>query len=531
MPKVAQYTGSQVTRQVVPGARAGDVASGAFGFGAVTEGARDLALGVAQVKQRLNTTAAEEAAVKFERDKNDMFFNPENGYFNTQGRNAYDTAGTIQQDLVKLRDTYGDTLDSEEARAAFNRSTDVQLMRSNVDIQRHASKGLQAWEVATIQSQTENTIESASLYYNQPDRLKVQQQLGRQSVIDSAELRGIGAEATNEELQTYNSSFNSAVINAATRKSAAEGEEALDQYGNILEPADRQKIEDNIAKKKKSEKEAEDAAMTITISSGLVDRLDDRSQINEEINKIDDPALRTKVRRETMWQLDQKKKAQDERRAAVYEDVENALIDGRSAEAWITSNPESWDLLSPKQKRTIMSGKTITTNHAKLSELLLLPKNELAKVEPSNHFTELAPTDRTKLTNAVKAARGERQDDPVGRTRAAQTTATMEQMFGKSYRKLSRSKQDMWNTLYSELDNELRYREGDKGSLLTSQEYTAMLNDFTRKVVEEGVLWDSELDLTDVPSEDVPVLSNFLRENGIPVTSDNLIKAYRQASE
>jgi hypothetical protein len=531
MPKVVQYTGSQVSREVVRGPRAGSVASGAFGLGGVTEGARDLAVGVAQAKQRVNTTAAEEAAVKFERDKNDMFFNPDSGYFNTQGRNAYDTAGTMQQELVKLRDTYGDTLESEEARAAYNRATDVQLMRSNVDIQRHASKGLQAWEVATIQSQTENTIESASLYYNQPDRLKVQRQLGRQSVIDSAELRGIGAEATNEELQTYNSSFSASIINAATRNSATEGKDALDQYGDVLEPADLQKIENNIAKKEKSEKEATDAAMTMTISNGLVDRLDDRGQINEEINKIDDPQLRSKVRRETMWQLDQKKKAQDERRGAIYEDVENALIDGRSVESWITSNPESWELLSPKQKRTVLSGKTITTNHAKLSELLLLPKNQLAKVEPSDHFTELAPGDRTKLTNAVKAARGEREEDPVGRTRAAQTTATMSQMFGKPYRNLSRSKQQAWNTLYSELDNELKYREGQKGGLLTSQEYTGMLNDFTRKVVEEGVLWDSEIDVTDVPSEDVPVLSRYLRDNGVPVTADNLIKAYQQASE
>jgi hypothetical protein len=161
----------------------------------------------------------------------------------------------------------------------------------------------------------------------------------------------------------------------------------------------------------------------------------------------------------------------------------------------------------------------------------LKPKQELAQVDPSEFFNVLAPADRNKLTAAVKAARGERVDDPTGRTRAAETTATMTQLFGKSFTKLSNSKQEKYNAIMTEFDNELTYREGIKGSMLTSQEYTAMLGDFTRKVVIEGTIWDSEFDISDIPPSDTPVLSKFLRDNGIPVTSDNLIKAYRQASD
>lgn len=530
MPKVATISGPQVSTQITKGARAGSVAPGAFG-GGIGQAVQSVGQAGLQIAQRIDTTAAEEASVNFERDKNDLFFNPDTGYFNTQGKNAYDSAPVIQEELEKLKRKYSDTLTSPGALAAFDKVTTAQITRSNVDIQRHAGKGLQAWEVATINAQVENTIENASLYHNDPKRLDVQRVLGRSAVIDSAELQGIGAEATAEKLQTYESSFNASAINAATRVSSVEGQAALDRYGKNLEGPDRIKIENDIATKAKAEKTASDAALSVMKATQLVSDYDDRKDIIEQLNTIEDPDLRNKTRREAMWQFDQKTKAQEEERGQLYEDAENHVLNGKSPEAWIASNPESWDKLAPKQKRTILSGKSVITNHGVLSELLLKPKQELAQVDPSEFFNVLAPADRNKLTAAVKAARGERVDNPTGRTRAAETTATMTQLFGKSFNKLSNSKQEKYNAVMTEFDNELTYREGIKGSMLTSQEYTAMLGDFTRKVVIEGTIWDSEFDISDIPPADTPVLSKFLRDNGIPVTSDNLIKAYRQASD
>lgn len=530
MPKVATYSGQQVSTEISKGPRAGSVAPGAFGAD-IGRGIQSVGEAGLDIARRIDTTAAEEAAVNFEREKNELFFNPDTGYFNTQGKNAYDNAPAIQEELQKLKRKYSDTLSSPGALAAFDKVTTNQILRSNVDIQRHAGKGIKAWEVATINAQVENTVENASLYYNDPKRLDVQRVLGRQSVIEAAEMQGIGAEATNEKLQTFESSFNAAAINAALQQSSTEGKDALEKYGRNLEGPDRLKIEKAIKVKEKAEKTAATSQQAVMIASELMDTYEDRADINEQLNTIEDVELRNKTRKEVMWQFDQRVKAEQEERAQLFEDVENHVLKGKSPEAWIANNPEGWDKLSPKQKKTVLSGKDVTTNHGVLTELLLKPKDELAGVDPTEYFNVLAPSDRIKLTNAVKAARGQKEEDPVGRTRAGQTTAIMTQLFGKSYNKLSSSKQTTYNTIMNEFDNELKYRESQKGSLLTSQEYTAMLNDFTRKVVIEGTLWDSEYDIMDIPAEDTPVLSKFLRDNGIPVTSDNLIKAYRQAKE
>ena len=84
----------------------------------------------------------------------------------------------------------------------------------------------------------------------------------------------------------------------------------------------------------------------------------------------------------------------------------------------------------------------------------------------------------------------------------------------------------------------MKYREQEKGSSLSSSEFTDVLSELTRDVTIQrsafGVDFlvpDVDQNVTDIPPENVRVLSKFLRDNNIPVTADNLLKAQRQASQ
>jgi hypothetical protein len=543
MPKVAQYEGNQVLTQVVSQPRA-DASAGNAVFRSNIQAAQGLAQ-VAQagveVKQRIDTTSAEEALVAFERDKNNLFFNPENGYFNTQGKNAFDNATAANDALAKLKQQYGDGL-NENAKRMFDKSADVHITRGQADIARHSAKGLKAWEVATIRSQVENTVENASLYWNQPDQLAVQNALGRQAVIDAAELEGIGPEATAERLQTYDSSFAKAAITAATGNSAAEGQQMLDKHGDRLEGPDKLKLEKDIAAKQKAEKIQADSQQAILTGTKLVDTYDDREDIRQEVNKIEDPELRKKTMTEAMRQFELKKKAENEAQTEAYEAAESHIINGGSAETYQAEDPEGWERLTAKQKRSIEEGKAVITDWNVYSELMTLPKAELAKVNPNEHFHQLAPAERKSLVSAVKSAGGtgssaDKIDHQIGRTRSSQTTAAVEQILGKK-NKWNDDKRKQADAFYDLLDGEVKFREQQKGGQLNSQEFTDVLSDLTRGVTIErsafGVDFlapDVEQNVTDIPPENVRVLSKFLRDNGIPVTADNLIKAQRQASE
>lgn len=559
MPRVEQFGASKVTTQVTPGARASaNVPAEAFGGGSIVKGVADLAGGFIKLKERLDTTAAEEALVSFERDKNNLFFNPDDGYFNTQGRNAYDSAGGASKSLEDLKRSYQEGLDSETSKRVFGKTADLHISRGNVDIMRHSSKGLQAWEVATIQSQVENTVENASLYWNDPDRLRVQNALGRQAVIDSAEIEGVGSEALNERLQTYDSAFTRSAISSATAQDSVSGQALFDKMSDRLEGPDQVKMQKEITAKQKSEKTQQDAQVAVLKATNLVDQYDTRSEILTEIDKIEDPELQKKTRTEAMSQFSRKKQAQSEDRDEFYQTAIEHVNGGGSAEEFKATDPEAWEGMDSKQRNNILSGKHMITDQVLLNDLLTLSKTELAKVTPTDHSSDLKPTDLQKLSKAVVAAK-KGQPITTVQSLSAKVNSISEQFFGKKKGWKKRgggltSKGESASAFMATVQDVVQDAEELKGGKLSPREVDDVLADFTRKVTLErsrfGVDFlaaDLDIDLSTLPANEVRAFNQavdtlgdnvdknglnaareFLIESNVEVTPRRLVNAYKQ---
>ncbi len=569
MPKVAQYSNNQESTQVVTGAKAS--AAGAGGVrpvksslpglkarlnrndrtaeldrqgknaivGGVLDAASTMAKAAAEFKQRANETAAEEALLRFERDKNKIFFDPDSGYFNTQGRNAYDSGEATLTSLGKLKSQYGENLD-QGARDLFEKAAKVHISRATVDVHRHASKGFKAWEAATTQAQVENTLENASFYFNQPDQLAVQNNLGRQAIMDQSKREGIGSEATAERLQTFDSEFAKATISAAVSRDSATGKAALEAYGELLEGPLKRKFEVQIEKSVKAEKTGFNAQQAVLKGTRLSDIYDDRESIRSEVNKISDPKLRKSTMREAMYQFDLKRKAEKEAQGDAFEAVEEHLLNGGSVETFKASNSRAWNRMTAKQRKSLMEDKAVETDWNTYSNLMTKSPAELAKVDPVDYYEKLGITERKALITAVKSAKGkatktEKVDSQVGRTRAAQVKTALVTMFGKENDRSEKERTKV-EAFYSLLDEEVGHRESE--GALTSEQFTQVLSELTRKVaIEKSFLsvdrfWpDSEASVADMDAEDVTALSRFLRDNNIPVTAENLVKAQRQAKK
>lgn len=549
MPKIAQYQPDQVQTGVTAGPKATPLS---LSLQPLARGISDIGSGFVEMRNRVNTTSAEEALVQFEKAKNDILFNPENGYYNTQGKNAYDTAPVAMESLEKLKNEIGDGL-NQQSRLMFDNVADKHLIRSNADISRHSSKGLKVWEVATIESQVENTIENATLYWNNPKDLKIQRIIGEQAILDSAKLTGIGPEATNEKLQTYRSKFMAGAVDAATAQSSDEGQKLLDENKGLIEGQDQIKLQKNIDKKKKNEETQFNATQATLTATRLVNDYDSRREIQQEVNKIEDSELRKKTMSEAMALYSRERQIESEERADSFEKVEQFIAQGGTAVAYQAQNPEGWSKLSPAQQKKLTSDKPVETNWNTYSGLMTMPKETLAKINPVDYFDQLGKTERKSLISAVKTAKGsasknEGVDAQVGRTRAAEVKSAVTQIFGptKDYGKDELKKV---NSFYSLVDSEVRYREDVKGSKLTSSEFTEVLAGFTREAVQNksSFFWidvpftsiagipfaqrEVEQGIGEIPPEDIPVLSDFLRNNNIPVTGPNLIKAFNQASQ
>lgn len=528
---VVQYTPDQVRTEVAGRAQAGTMPSGT---GQLAQGISTAAGVIIQQQQKANIAEAQQASTSFERDKNDLFFNPDTGYFNTQGRNAYESAGSVSQQLDKLKKQYSTDL-SPEARREFERVASAQITRSNADIMRHSSKNLQAWEQANTAAEIENTLENSALYWNRPDDLKIQRALGEQSVLEVAQAQGLSPEATNEKLETYRSAFASNIIKSATSSSAAEGRDAMEKYGNRLEGPAKVNMQMAIDKRTQTERTQEISQQAVLTGTTLVrdygEHPNARNVIMEEVNKIEDADLRKATMSQANHQLSIKKQADAEMQGEIFKEAERAKFDANtSVERFKADNPEHWDKLTAKQQQSLASNSKTTTDYVLFSELSLMDEKELAKVNPSDYITQLASTEYKQLVTMVKSARdvGTDSGNQAGRGRTAQTSSSVEQLFGKKS-SWDTNEIEQVNAFYSVLDGEVKMQEQLKGSSLTSQEYTAVLDGFTRKYVIEGGAWfglaDADKDLTDISADELIDAAEYLRSRGEAATTESLYSA------
>lgn len=541
MPKIAQYGGQQVETNVVQGARASSLPAAAFPLSQIAAVTGEIAQQVQVFGEKEAKIRAEESLVQFEREKNEMFFNPENGYFNTQGKAAYEGAKPMTEQLEQLKRKYADNIENEQARQLFDEVAVRHVMSANTDIMRHASKGQQAWEIGTAKAAVENTIENASLVWSDPERLNIQQELGRQHVIDAGTLQGKGAEEIAEDVQTYYSSSSVAAITAATAQGYKQGSEVLTRLENRLEGPDLLKMQSIVGAKKEAEAEQYKSSQAITIANQLVDQYgNDRGAILENLRDIKDPEMMKKARTEAMYQLGQLDQIEADQKLDAYSQLDEFIRNDGSLEDAKLRHYDKWNMLTPTQKKSIEKGEGEDQDWTTWYDLTLMSDTQLSKLDATqiaNYASKLDKSHRDKFTSMVRSSRNEsskseKTDHQLGRTRNAQTQSAVEQLLGKKKNKWSVNDKEEINSLYQMFDIELESRKQDLGRDLTSNEFTDMLNGFTRKTVIERPNWfDKEMSVTDIPVEERAILIDYLKSNGVKLSDEAIVKAYLQAME
>lgn len=561
MPKVAQYGLPQTSIQVISQPRAGSVAPGAFG-GPIADALGDAAKIAADTQKRINTTEAEDALVRFEREKNDLFFNSETGYFNSQGRDAFEGSKAANQALTDLQKRYVDSMSSEEAKQMFTKASNAHVTRGNVDIMRHANKGLQAYEVATLEAQVENTVENASLYWNDPDRLRVQAALGEQAIIDSAEMQGLTGEPLAEKLQTYRSAFYKSSISTAIANGSRAGKEALDQYGDKLEGPDLVKLNKELDTKRKTEETEFIARTSGTTAVNIVNTYDNLGDMMEEVNKIENAKLRKSVMSEVRTQYAIQKSLEKEAQGNAYADGIDFINGGGTPTQFQAQNPEAWNQMSSVQRNNLLNGKHMISDQIKLNELLTLPKSELAKVDPNDYVDDFKPSDLSKVRSAVDSA-NKGQSITFVQSFSSKVNSTAEDLFGKKKTWNSDAKKDRVRAFMSSVEDAVAEKETELGRKMDAREQTELLSAYTRELVLQrsinGVDWlylDREINVGDHPAAvmreinlgadaittsygvnfediqgDVVKIVDALKERDIPITRQTILNTYQQAVE
>jgi len=533
MPRVQTYGANRESTQQISNQRA--VTTSQVDT-SLAPGLNNLANGLAAYQQRADETAAEESLINFEREKNKMFFDPKDGYFNKQGRDAYEGGEVMSKSLEELQNKYADQLKSPQARDAFKRASTVHVTRGFADIQKHATTGLQSYETATRKARVDNSIESATLYWNNPEEAEVQFAVGYDTITQMAKDQGLDAEATNEMLQSYDSQFSKARIEAAMSNDLTTANKMFEKFGDRIEGKDRLQVEQALQKANfdtlavgTSDKIIATGAQTLTELMGEVDRLP--SKTPEEV------ALKTEVQRLVTNRHSINKRMQDEQQEEVYQNYAKQIQDGLGTSKNIPAS--AWNTMSFTQRENIRKmedrmskGTARTTDERLFHDLLSMPDTELAKLDPVKYFSRLKDTDYNRLQTAVIAAKKGKTSTPdfVDITgNAGRMKNTMRMVFGKDTSKLSATELTTYNSISRAIQTQVEEATlANNGKKLSPTQLDELYNGFARKQVIDRKYWfDDTKGLNRFSAEGIEKATNLLRGVKAPINSVNIMNLIR----
>lgn len=237
-----------------------------------------------QAQTEIDQTYAEEARLAFDRDITSIFHNADNGYFNTSGKDAYEQQESVLKKVEEARQAHSKALSPSQTKM-FDSVAHKMLESGRKSVMQHGSRGRKAWDVATQEAVVENSMEKATLSFHNDQEIAVQLATMRAAVKTSADSQGVGAEATNERLQTATSKFYASVIARAIEDDTGRASGLLKRVEKYLEPDDQSRIKS--ALKQTTDKQT---AMS-TVDKWTSDKLT-TSQAMAEAQKIKDPVLR-----------------------------------------------------------------------------------------------------------------------------------------------------------------------------------------------------------------------------------------------
>jgi len=467
---------------------------------------------------------AESALIAFDDAKNVVLFGPENGYYNSQGRDAVDNVQPTLEQLDTLTEQYSTSIKSNNARKMFNQAISLRMSRDKTSIFQHSAKGLQTWRLGNSKLEEENALKNSTVFWNSDEDLALYISKGELAIMDRQQY--MGSEQTQADLETFRSSFAKSAIDGALASDNVERAKVLQKkYDSRITGIDRVKITKDIQNTVDKLYVNEQAVSIFSSEKNLNDMVKEAEDLDttpENINDIEriignKYTLSEKAKDEqienTVNQWDQSI-ANGTPYSQVPLDVKNLIgVSGRNA------------LINTE--REFVTGENTVTDQIKYQDLINLPTRELAKVVPYEHFSYLNKAERKTLRSSVNAAKKGVKTADLTRLQSNSTIAknAVKQILGRSINQKKESDVTFANEFYGLVADEIHAQESVKDAKLNEPEVRKIVDDLVKNWVIERPWWfDATKKLNDVPVDRLDELANQLRTRGMAITSENIIK-------
>jgi len=522
MPQIPAVSGPTVQQQVVsqPLARSVDISSGTRALGQAVEGVgQDLF----KMRDKQEKAEANSALQSFEQEKNEILFNPDNGYYNTQGRNAVDGLEPAQKKLDETLKRYRDSFENPRIAGIFDAAANARIVRDQQGMLTHSNKGQRVWDLGNAKAELDTSVNNANLYYNDPERLKIQITSAELAVHDAANITG-----TDPKIALVNARsavVKSAIDGALSRKDYDTAESLREQYDKLLaNDTDRVAADKSITA-------ARDKQAVAGHVADIYNPVKPLNEMLKEARQIEDKDQRKSVETQLGNMFTRDEKARNQVTEEMFNDAALKIEQGQSYADLEIQNPALMESLSPSERESLrsvesrrMKRELVVTDESTKNNLLGMTSEQLITTKPSDYVNLLNTKDYSSyIERRRRAVEGqENEEDKFGRTKSTALNSTIKQIYGK--------KPD------PEQINAFSKFVGDQAAVenvQSMQQYEELLARAASKFVIEKPLWfdDNDATIKKIPAEHLPAIADELRRTSKPVTPENMFFIYKSAKD
>lgn len=505
----------------------------------------------AAVDKQRSEADAENAVLSYEKQKRNLFYNQDGGYFNTMGKTAYDQAPTIETSLSDIQRLTGEKL-TPEAAAIYNRITQSDLVRAGQSISQHAAKGNHQYTIATKDAVIEDSLEKANLYWGDDfdkvnkDGKKVSSDFtialvqGEEALIERLMLQGItDGKLYQESLDDYYSGMYASKISGALNDGSpdalATAEADMISFGDDITPDTRVKLVQELDRQKD----------ILYIDQSVTAIRDNNPEYKDQITAAKaetDPERKAEIIR----QLDNYRAIDDRIKTAEQTDLFNdwSVKIGEQGVPFSKIPMAQLEGLTHGQRASLKSleddkarDKVYTQDWQVWTELEGMTDEDIAAIEnPMEYRNKLDNNHYDRLLNQWSALRTNR-DKPAAadlwtdtRTKANAMKGTLTQIIGEVPGAGTGVNKLKWaNDFERMFQHEVTRMESEKKGKLTPTEYEEALNNFTGKtnMPDAGWLWfDKDVSMKEIPGEQLMGIRQMVIEARGEVNAQTMLGTY-----
>lgn len=186
-------------------------ASAGRGMQALGAGISDLGQAVAQVQAMKDKAVADETRNNYMRERDALMYDPENGFMNSQGRNAIDGRESFTQKMRGLREKYAKGLSGSQSEI-FNRSVEPLEMDAERSAMQHSAGQLKSYIVEQGQASAEMFGQEAVRTYRDKAMSDGHLQAGIAELREIGRKQGLPPEAIEQRERQFISSTSVAIV-------------------------------------------------------------------------------------------------------------------------------------------------------------------------------------------------------------------------------------------------------------------------------------------------------------------------------